>query len=536
MVDVKNKTCEYSGCVKHPTYAEAGAKKPRFCATHRDPDMVDVISKTCEYSGCSKQPTYAEAGAKKPRFCATHRDPDMVNVRNKTCEYSGCSKQPVFAEAGAKKTRFCATHRDPDMVDVKNKSCEYSGCSKQPVFAEAGAKKPRFCATHRDPDMVNVISKTCEYSGCSKKPTYAEAGAKKPRLCATHRDPDMVNVISKTCEYSGCSKQPMFAEAGARKPRFCATHRDPDMVDVKHKTCEYSGCVKRPTYAEAGARKPRFCATHRDPDMVNVRSKTCEFSGCNTQAIFGVPGYTASSCWKHRSIGMIAFPKKRCTKECCSSLGTHGIIEASKNTSRYCEEHAPNTGGYVDIVQRRCEKCQTLDALRNGLCSNCDPVARRTYEHAKENRVRDVFNARGLVYMSHDKVVDGGACDRYRPDFVFDAATHFVVVEVDENQHQNYAETCEKNRMLSIWQSLGLPTIFVRYNPDSYAPNDISIPKARGKDREEALCSWVSHLMKPQENPLARGNCCEVLYLYYDGYDAASVAQRSLASLANHVV
>jgi hypothetical protein len=58
-----------------------------------------------------------------------------------------------------------------------------------------------------------------------------------------------------------------------------------------------------------------------------------------------------------------------------------------------------------------------------------------------------------------------------RPDFLFDCGTHFVVLEVDENQHKQIDKNCETIRMINIFQSLGIKTKFVRYNPDEYKFN-----------------------------------------------------------------
>ena len=76
-----------------------------------------------------------------------------------------------------------------------------------------------------------------------------------------------------------------------------------------------------------------------------------------------------------------------------------------------------------------------------------------------------------IKYISCDKLVDNGACFKYRPDFLIDCGSHFVVLEVDENQHKGRAYGCEEVRMVNIFQSLGLSTKFIRYNPDKYKKN-----------------------------------------------------------------
>jgi hypothetical protein len=45
-------------------------------------------------------------------------------------------------------------------------------------------------------------------------------------------------------------------------------------------------------------------------------------------------------------------------------------------------------------------------------------------------------------------------------------ATHFVVLEYDEENHKSYDKDCENACMVNIQQSLGTYTIFIRYTPD----------------------------------------------------------------------
>lgn len=43
-----------------------------------------------------------------------------------------------------------------------------------------------------------------------------------------------------------------------------------------------------------------------------------------------------------------------------------------------------------------------------------------------------------------------------------------MIVEVDEYQHQRYSVDNEFRRMLQLFIDLGIPAIFLRFNPDSY--------------------------------------------------------------------
>ena len=92
---------------------------------------------------------------------------------------------------------------------------------------------------------------------------------------------------------------------------------------------------------------------------------------------------------------------------------------------------------------------------------------------AKQDRVRLYLNENNIKYLSYDKRLDDGICGNERPDFLFESKSkgHFVVLEVDEHQHYGRPEQCECIRMVNISQSIGAPTIFIRYNPDSFKIN-----------------------------------------------------------------
>jgi hypothetical protein len=41
-----------------------------------------------------------------------------------------------------------------------------------------------------------------------------------------------------------------------------------------------------------------------------------------------------------------------------------------------------------------------------------------------------------------------------------------ICIECDEHQHMTYE--CDVPRMVNITQDIGLPTVFIRWNPDKY--------------------------------------------------------------------
>ena len=50
--------------------------------------------------------------------------------------------------------------------------------------------------------------------------------------------------------------------------------------------------------------------------------------------------------------------------------------------------------------------------------------------------------------------------------------SHIIIVEIDENKHNNYDCNCENKRLMEISQDLNhRPIIFIRFNSDSYINN-----------------------------------------------------------------
>jgi hypothetical protein len=69
-----------------------------------------------------------------------------------------------------------------------------------------------------------------------------------------------------------------------------------------------------------------------------------------------------------------------------------------------------------------------------------------------------------------DKSVQVGRAG-LRPDLLLDMGSHIIIVEIDENKHSGY--NCENKRMMSLSKDLQYrPTVFIRFNPDSYTNQD----------------------------------------------------------------
>jgi hypothetical protein len=69
-------------------------------------------------------------------------------------------------------------------------------------------------------------------------------------------------------------------------------------------------------------------------------------------------------------------------------------------------------------------------------------------------------------HIINDRRVNGG-CSKKKPDFFFELLTHVIMVEVDENGHMSYDQSCENKRMMELSEDIAhRPLVFIRFNPD----------------------------------------------------------------------
>jgi hypothetical protein len=135
-----------------------------------------------------------------------------------------------------------------------------------------------------------------------------------------------------------------------------------------------------------------------------------------------------------------------------------------------------------------------------------------------------------VSWISDRRVFDG--CSLRRPDKLVDLGDQVIVVEVDENQHQDYDCSCENKRLMEISRDLGhRPLVFIRFNPDDYVGADgvshtscwgvnaagiSGIKKSKVGEwagRLEALKTQIQYWMENRTEKTV-----EIVQLYYDGF------------------
>lgn len=99
----------------------------------------------------------------------------------------------------------------------------------------------------------------------------------------------------------------------------------------------------------------------------------------------------------------------------------------------------------------------------------------RNYK-TKEQSVVDFIklNLQNLTWIADKKIQNG--CSKRRPDLLLDLGYQILIIEIDENQHEDYDISCENKRLMEISQDLNFrPIIFIRFNPDDYIKNKSNV-------------------------------------------------------------
>jgi hypothetical protein len=232
---------------------------------------------------------------------------------------------------------------------------------------------------------------------------------------------------------------------------------------------------------------------------------------------------SAKHCVEHKKDNEIDLTnrKRLCRVPNCDKRATYG---KKRYQGEHCASH--KEVNEFDINSIRCEGCGLFTvSKRPYLCEYCKPESAKR-KKTKEMLVVKFFQEQEMKFI-HNKSV-GASCGSYRPDLLFDAGTHFVVVEVDENQHKNiasndrYGNICERVRENNIFIALGLPTVFIRYNPDACRIDGTLIRVVTTK-RLEKLLERVKYHMNtvPEEHMVAE-------FLFYDDYEKRTSEYKSV--------
>lgn len=175
--------------------------------------------------------------------------------------------------------------------------------------------------------------------------------------------------------------------------------------------------------------------------------------------------------------------KRRC-KDCKGCIGSRVCIHNNENAlCKICK------GSRICIHNKRKDFCKECDGSAlcksswcetygnkkyNGYCLLCcvnlfpEIEVTRNYKTKEKDVVdRIIKHYPNFTWVSDKKVEDG--CSKRRPDLLLDLGTHVLIIEVDENKHNEYNCLCENKRLMEISKDLNHRSIvFIRFNPDGY--------------------------------------------------------------------
>lgn len=503
MVDVNHSSCIQPGCANRGTYRFLNQDvSGMYCREHAKPGMIMLDRRLCQHDGCDRRASYGPAGGGAVS-CKTHIGPGMVDLSGTRCAHGDCAKRPGFK--GADGRNYCSIHAGADRKTTDKRVCHHESCTTRPAYGHPG-HHPTSCAKHKVAGMVDVVHKACATTGCAVRATCAAPGSKNAKYCKKHAPAGWVTNDKKAkCTHEGCTKTASYGLEVSKKATRCATHKEAGMVDVAHRACAQPGCRKKPSFAPAPGQSAVYCKEHAQAGMANVTTKQCYFEGCTKRTFCGLPGTSPTSCGEHRTAGMIAWPLRKCA---CGAAAAYGCQEPT-----HCQAHH-DPERHMDLVHRECTVCGLVDVVdAEARCARCSDYLSRKLHLVKQRDVRAMLQATDLpAFEQYDKQVDGGFCGPERPDFVWTAPTHVVVLEVDEDQHKAIPRDCEDVRMKNVTGSFGMPVFWVRYNPDAFQGQ---WPQLTPTLRHDMLVGVIrGALAAPPEGP---HEFCRVVYLFYDG-------------------
>ncbi|VVB54445.1 Uncharacterised protein [uncultured archaeon] len=259
----------------------------------------------------------------------------------------------------------------------------------------------------------------------------------------------MVNVRTDRCPT--CLEEhkvtvPAFNYPNETKGLYCKAHKLEGMTARKGAKCV---CGEIAYYAEDNkdkrTLKPTHCSEHRSEDMIVVTA-------------------TCKECWDER-------------KERVRPLFN---IKGS-TTGKYCREHAKPGMRFVGTYCTLCDyDIVSSRTFCFPLCQNCwlelhpDDERAQHIQHKQnlfteefKKEFEDTFTPEQVIY---DRIMPNGISKR-RGDIVINCYTHYVVVELDENQHRHpsYTPECTETRINNLVEDGKCkPMAFIHFNPDGY--------------------------------------------------------------------
>lgn len=171
----------------------------------------------------------------------------------------------------------------------------------------------------------------------------------------------------------------------------------------------------------------------------------------------------------------------KCANKQCNKVPYYGLQDS---LATYCQEHKGQD--MINLFTKKCPSCELTSAnpKYNNMCvfcfTNLFPNQTRSQKFKrKEKHIMDALleKIKSLKIdeskLILDKKITGG-CSKRRPDFMYDAGTHWICIENDEHQHIDYDTICENKRLCELYIDTGqMNTVVIRFNCDGYTDENL---------------------------------------------------------------
>ena len=117
---------------------------------------------------------------------------------------------------------------------------------------------------------------------------------------------------------------------------------------------------------------------------------------------------------------------------------------------------------------RMCPSCGLWQTYGR-LCPYCKPKNQnKLYQKTKEIKIVTFLKEKlPDEEFIHNKSVGKDCTNGHLfPDILFQCSYYNIIIEIDEHKHRGASYKCDEQRMYDIIAKLGLPCVFIRYNPD----------------------------------------------------------------------
>ena len=193
----------------------------------------------------------------------------------------------------------------------------------------------------------------------------------------------------------------------------------------------------------------------------------------------------------------------------CNILECENEYEFIVNKVKYCSYHNPDKNHETNI-KRLCKYCDIKEDTTY-VCKDCKKIQNKK-EWAIVRYLRKNIDTK-FEYNS-SKMLQG--CSKKRPDIYFELNKHSIIVEIDENQHNTYEDSCECARINEIVNGIGgRSVIIIRYNPDAVKNKGI-ILNINNADRIDLLVKTIKEELIKEYNSFI----VKIIQIFYnDNYD-----------------